>query len=396
MGTYYDKKRPRYRSGSGRRVRRMRRRGRPISGRRGGPLLIVFLVLLFVAALAAAVVFLIVPMFQGTYDGTAPEVVAAEPLPTEAPHTVQVVELGALQKEVALSDRYVNSPWVADGAMVLVGGTDDYGNPAMRSMYLLDLGGEESEPTRLSLSPENDEFFHVRMNERWIVYCDGNSDEGGTVMAYERATGETLRVKDYYAGAPELAPDGDTLCFMERTGTYMDKLYVCDLNTLECVAVATFEESVYGQSEPSAANGQLIWADGGTDGGSVICSLDLETGELGSFDAGTYVHDPVTNGTDWAWIDSNHEAGAKLYLSVAGSEPQVLAENVLNYGISEEFVAYDKDGAIYVYFIEDGYEQIITPAAERGWLACVANGTVLWYETGVSSSRDLLKYAVID
>lgn len=73
-----------------------------------------------------------------------------------------------------------------------------------------------------------------------------------------------------------------------------------------------------------------------------------------------------------------------------------MAENVLNYGISEEFVAYDKDGAIYVYFIEDGYEQIITPAAERGWLACVANGTVLWYETGVSSSRDLLKYAVID
>ncbi len=181
----------------------------------------------------------------------------------------------------------------------------------------------------------------------------------------------------------------------------MDKLYVCDLKTLEYVTAATFENSRYGQSDPSAGNEQLVWAEAdpsaAQDGGpkSVIRYVDLERNEgTGTYQANMYVHDPVTNGKDWAWIDGDHAEGAKLYLSIGRGEPVLVAENVLTYGITDSFLAYNRNNSIYVYFLEDGYEQIVTPASESAMLADVSSDKVIWFETGILS-RDVLKYAAI-
>lgn len=365
-----------------------------------GPWLVLIAGILGVAALAAAVVLFAVPFFQRPAEEPVPTVVAAAPEVTPEPHRIQIVELGALQTELDLDQRYISSPWFYGDLLVYSAGTDEAGSPQMNGLYLYDCA-REGLPQRLNIELENDDFFSLRMNERWIVFLDGKRQGGGFIKAYDRQSEKVLLVKECFAAQPVLSLMGDLVIWTERTGTYMDKLYAYDLGSEESITLATFEKSRYGQSDPSAANGEIIWADAdpaqneGEAEKSIIRSVRTDgSGQIESFAAGTYVHDPVTNGRDWAWMDSDHQQGAKLYVSVAKGEPFVLAEDVMGYGITERFVAYQKGDSIYVYFFADGYEQIITPARELTQIVGVCADKVLWYETGISS-RDVLKYAPV-
>ena len=383
-----------------RRVKRLRRRGRSIRSTAHGPWLVLGFWVLLSAAAICSVVFLLIPMFARRAEEPAPTMqVAVSPAVTVVPYDIQTVELGTLQKEVDPGVRYVGSPVFFEETLVFSGGVDDAGNPLMKEMYALNVAEGES-PQKLGITAENQDIFSICINENWIVYTDGNRDEGGSIIAYNRAESASVLVKEYYAGQPRLSLAGDVLCWTERTGTYMDKLYACDLNTLEAVTVATFENDTYGQSAPTAAGNVLMWAEDdpdrapGDDRSSVIKTLDLTTGQVSTYAPGTYVHDPMTNGTDVIWSDSDHGENAALYFSKAGQEPVLIAENVVNYGISDKFFAYNCEGHIYVYFIEDGYEQIITPFKENALLAGVSSDKVIWYEMGISS-KDVLKYATI-
>lgn len=386
----------------GHRVKRVRRRGRSLMSTASGPwLLLGFWITLFTAAVLA-VIFLVVPMFSRIGENEPAPTMQSSEKPEDGPaaHSIQTTELGALQKEISPGVRYVGDTCSFGGVIAYSGGVDENGNPLLKNIYTVDLSDPEN-PEQLPVTPEKQDFFSLDMNEKWLVFTDGDRAGGGFVKAYNRETRNTVTVKQYYAGQPALSLSGDALAWTERTGTYMDKLYVCNLETLEYVTVATFESSRYGQSRPSAGNGQLIWAEAdpsvAQDSGpkSVIRYIDLERNAgTGTYQANMYVHDPVTNGKDWAWIDGDHAEGAKLYLSVGRGEPVLVAENVLTYGISDDFLAYNRNNSIYVYFLEDGYEQIVTPASESAMLADVSSDKVIWFETGILS-RDVLKYAAI-
>jgi len=383
-----------------RRVRRVRRRGRSIMSRPNGPWLVLGFWLLLAAAAVCAVVFLIVPMFSRSDEEPAPTMqIAVTPEHTVIPYYIQTIELGALQKEINPGVRYVGSPVFYEETLVFSGGTDGDGNPLMKDLYVLDTA-EGDTPQTIGIQAQHTDIFSVCINEGWIVYTDGSRDGTGSICAYDRSERTVSVVKEYYAGQPELALTGNTLCWIERTGTYMDKLYVCDLNTKEAVTAATFENSAYGQSSVTAAGGVVMWAAEDPDRAygegekSVIRKLDLNTGTVSEYVPDMYVHDPMTNGRDVIWMDSVHGENATLYFSRSGGEPVAIAENVLAYGISEEFFAYNVDEHIYVYFIEDGYEQIITPIKESAMLAGVSSDKVIWYEMGISS-KDVLKFATI-
>lgn len=391
-------------AGSSRRKRRVRRyragRRRSIMSTAAGPWVMIGACAAGVVAVVLLVVLVVIPYFNAPAQEPAPTVLEEQPAETPAPHLVQITELGALQTELSLSQRYVSSPWFCGEKMVFSAGTDEAGSPKMAGIYVYD-SAEGGAPEQLNISLENDDFFSLRMNEKWIVFLDGKRQGGGLIKAYDRESGRVSLIKECFAAQPVLSLMDDLVVWTERTGTYMDKLYAYDLTSGEEVTLATFENNRYGQSDPSAANGEIIWAEAegaqqeGEAPKSVIRALRTDgSGEIASFSAGSYVHDPVTNGRDWAWMDSDHGEGAKLYVSKNRGEPFVLAENVLAYGISEEFVAYQQGDSIYVYFFADGYEQIITPARELVQLVGVSDGKVLWYETGVSS-RDVLKFAPV-
>ena len=128
----------------------------------------------------------------------------------------------------------------------------------MNAMFYYDPVTEEAEETGASL--KNDHFMFPVFNDNWLVYLDAKAGGGGLIQAVSRQDGKTFTVKDVYVGQPELKLDGDYLAWTERTGSRMDKLFVCDLKTLETTTVQMFSGSSYGQSLPSLRGGLLLWA----------------------------------------------------------------------------------------------------------------------------------------
>lgn len=379
-----------------------RSRRKSLMATNAGPWVAILGVVAGVGALACAVIFLLVPFIKGIYNfgggQTTPTVIEGEPTPAPTFRTIQTVELGSLQKEIIVQQKYLSHPWIYDSLLFYSAGTDSAGGPKMNNLYSYDMQSEGS-ARRLEIELENDDFLYPRVNGSWLVFLDNNRSGGGKIKAMNRQSGELLTVKEYYSGQPVTSLWENYVVWTERTGTYRDKLFVYDLNTHESVAVATFENSVYGTSQASAGGGEIVWADGDASGegtGSVICSLKMDGsgGGIETYAPGMYVHDPVTNGSAWAWIDSNHTPGAKLYLRVSRGEPVLISDEVVHYALGEDFLAYSKNRSIYVYFWSDGYEQIITPSGELCQLIGVCGRDVLWYDVTVND-RDILKFATV-
>ncbi|MPN25136.1 hypothetical protein SDC9_172543 [bioreactor metagenome] len=111
-----------------------------------------------------------------------------------------------------------------------------------------------------------------------------------------------------------------------------------------------------------------------------------------------YVHDPMTNGKQWTWIDSNHGDNAKLYFydsTAPSSKASVIAENVTNYAIGDSFIAYTKDSQIWLYLFGEKDQYCLTQQSDQlGQLLGVSNSTVFWMDVS-SRDKDILKYAEV-
>lgn len=327
--------------------------------------------------------------------------------PTPTPHPAAVTDPVDLQHEVLLSG-YTGYNWYADpyawnNTLIFTAGHLVGNDVRMDLLFRYDIKTGEAEEIDVPL--QNHSFVYPRMNDRWLVYLDAKENGGGVIRAKRRDTGDLYEVKQVYAEHPVLQLDGDTLAWIERTGTRMDKLFVCDLNTLENTAIRLFSGTAYGQSAVSMKNGQIIFADlaSGTAGGtsddqptSSIYSLTLSDQSFTPYTPGTYVHDPLTNGKQWIWRNGNHGPGDDLYMTQNGLAAKVIAEDIADYGISEHFAAYSKNEAIYVYFFDNGQTIQITPDTERErtQLLGVSNGVVIWMDV-TSRERDIMKYAVV-
>lgn len=118
--------------------------------------------------------------------------------------------------------------------------------------------------------------------------------------------------------------------------------------------VQYFNSSGYGASMPYFENGKLIWA--GEDSTRARCSsinyISLNETSIGELYPGVYVHDPETNGKYYAWLDGPHGPSAKLYVWDGSGTPVAAAEGVVEFGIAENFVAYGKDEAVWIYVLK--------------------------------------------
>jgi hypothetical protein len=193
---------------------------------------------------------------------------------------------------------------------------------------------------------------------------------------------------------------------MERTGSRMDKLFACDLTTMENVAVHLFNNTAYGQSAMSMCDGEIIYADADSNVTeaeldeaqvSAIYSVQRSVGKTSVYTPDTYVHDPMTNGRQWIWRNGSHGVGDDLYWTQSAQRPKLLAEDIVEYGLSDTFAAYSKDESIHVFFFDDGSSTVITPPAERerAQLLGVSNGVVIWMDV-TSRERDIMKYARVE
>ncbi len=327
--------------------------------------------------------------------------------PTPTPHPAALVDPVDLQHEVVLSG-YTGYNWFADpyawnNTLLFSAGRLVGSDVRMDLLFRYDMTTGEAQEVDVPL--QNDSYVYPVMNENWLVYLDGKAKGGGVIRAQRLDSGDLFEVKQVYADQPVLQLDGDTLAWIERTGTRMDKLFVCDLNTLENTAIRLFSGTAYGQSPVSMHNGQIIFADLDSSATaetsqdqltSAIYSMTLSDESISTYTPGTYVHAPMTNGKQWIWRSGSHGPGDDLYMTQNNAAAKMIAEDIVEYGLSEHFAAYSKGEAIYAYFFDNGQTVQITPdiERERTQLLGVSNGVVIWMDV-TSRERDIMKYAVV-
>ncbi len=395
-----DKKRRRFRSNR-------RRRGKSLSASNWGPVLALLGTLLSIAAVLCLIVFValprLLPLLGVDYKGPGaraddtPQTIA-KPSPT--PHPMDGFDASAAFVELVFDGymdyKWFGDPYFYDGKMLFTGGKLVDGNAMMNTLLRFDPVTRTAET--LPLQPENAHFLYPKYNGKWLVYLDAKLEGGGAVMAADitQRPLAPVKIKDVYTGIPEIMLDGDYIAWIDRTGTRMDKLFVCDLTTLESTTLAMFSNSSYGQSLPSLRNGILLWAD--TDSGSgetsTVRSIPINASTSGSYSPGTYVHDPQGDGRYTVWLDDHHAEGTKLYYCVDNGVAQMIAGNVVQCGLGDGFAAYSKEDAIYAFIFDNKQTYRISSTNEIAMFLGVSENYVAWMDV-TSRERDIVKFARI-
>lgn len=329
------------------------------------------------------------------------------PEPTPTPHPMSSYNPEESEKEVVLPAElqyyWFGDPSFHNGKMLFTAGKIVGDNVQMCGLLQYDQAS--STVSELPIKPRNAHFVYPVMNDEWLVYLDAKPKGGGDIIACR--TGrfqEQQLIKTVYVGQPVLRLDGHYLSWTERTGTTRDKLFVCDLETMETTVVAMFSSSSYGTSAPYMKNGTLVWASDGTehyeDGRmtSIIKYIDLESSGIKDLPVDTYVHDPKYNGEYFVWIDAHYSANSTLYWGKPDESGRLkanaIADGVVDFFIDDRFVAYSVEEVIYVYLFNSGESFRITPERELAQLLGASEGHVIWMDV-TTRERDVLKFALI-
>lgn len=393
--------------------KRFKRNRRSLGASRYGPLIITILI---IVGIVAAVILGYRYAFPAVMNQigvewpppTSPPPTPA-PTPTPTPKPIEVLDATTLQEEMIPSHdvNYIADPFrYGDEIVFSGGGLREEGGPAYDQLYFYNIESGQTEPMN-TIPRENDNFFLPRMNDKWLIVLDQKETGGGFLRVMNRQSKEQFVAKEYYDGMPNVTLSEDRICWMERTGSQMDKLFLFDLVTRESVALDMFSNSSFGQSDPHMSEDEIVWATFDVNRGAEATSTD-EIGaityirfddpdkELQSYSTGMFVHDPKSKGDVRVWTDQNGGPSPTLYISIAEKEPQMVDTEVTDYALGDNFLAYVKQEAIYLYFWDYDIEpKMLSREGERCILSSVNDNTVVWFNTGVSDRVDVVKYAEV-
>lgn len=339
---------------------------------------------------------------QSGTETAAPDTSAlpdATPDTPPTPHPMASFDAENAEKELVFPSEinyaFLGDPYCYDGRIVCAAGKLTDGKVRLGKLIFYDIASGEVE--ELKIEPINDHLFSPVFNDKYLVYFDANKSIGGGFIRMVDLSESPLApvtIKAVYIGQPELKIHENYLTWIERTGSDRDKLFVCDLKTQETVVVQYFDRQSYGTSIPDLSGGKLVWAcPGGADGSSIVRTADLESGDISEFKAGGYVHDPEYNGRVYAWLDSHHAPGARLVISDGMNPPVTVAENVVEFGLADDFVAYGRDEAVFVYVFSTGESYRINPSWQKALFLGVSGGAVMWMDV-TSRERDIIKFVI--
>ena len=339
--------------------------------------------------------------YRAPFVPTPTPVPTAPPTPT--PHPMSNFDFIEQQQEVMFSD-YTSYRWFADpyfykGKLIFAAGRLVGSDVEMQKLIMYDPVTRVGET--LKYTPLNDHLLFPKFNDEYLVYFDAKKEGGGNIMVcnIKDGFGSPVLLKEVFTGQAELMLDGKYLAWTERTGSKMDKLFVCDIESRETTVVQMFSNSVYGQSLPSLRDNMLVWADAGDvlDGeevNSTVYYISMNQSTVNTYKASTYVHDPEKAGENWAWLDAHHSEETNLYYRRTGNREKKIAEGVVEFGMDEKFLAYTKNETLYVYIYETDETYAVTPEHEKAQFLGVCDGKVIWMDV-TSRERDIMKFAEI-
>ena len=323
------------------------------------------------------------------------------PVPTATPHPMDLFNGEEEEKEIVfppdLSYKWLGDPFCCNGKIICTAGKADDGNKVLMGT-LLEYDIEKGEIRELDIKPKNDHILFPVFNEKWLVYLDAHYSTGGEICAVSLKSSEKkpFTVKEIYVGQPEIRLDGDYITWLDRTGSERDKIFVCHIPTLETTVVQYFNRSSYGTSMPFLCKGRLIWASDDISEStakmtSVLKYVDLEKSTISEFHPKVYIHNPEYNGEYYAWIDSHYNENSTLYVYDGEADPVAVDSDIVEFGIADRYIAYEKNEAIWIYLFETGRVYKITPEREQTQFLGVSGGYIFWMDV-TSRERDIIKY----
>lgn len=350
---------------------------------------------------------------------TAPVSLTPAASNTPLPGTSEAYPLDLSQSStlVVSQEKNINQPAIHGNEMIFSAGTGSLKLPLLRKLYLYDL--EAGTETMLAESNVKDgELYDTLINENYIIWLDTNQSGTNQIYSYKRypeEDEEQIRLlRECGFAMPKLRLFGDYLIWTEQNAEKEERLYMVYLLTGENVALPSYTESILGQestyavSAPDIHGNVVIWAapdETQSDAQRVmgekstifVCDLDQLINDDYSpepWHAGMYVHEPITNGKAWAWIDRNKGPDASLWVKY-GDEVTKVSTHTTSYCFGDGMLVYAKEKTIWVYFYETGMYGRITPPDEPGILPIATGRKVVWYDKSGESDYDQLKIVYI-
>ena len=368
-----------------------------------GPILKIGGLVLAVAGLAALVIFVIIPLFGGGNAASTPTP-SASAAPTPKPTPIAKEDMSEGAEELAIPNQSINDPYVFGREVVFSTGTATEMSPELNTIAIYNLDTKATEPVA-DIKMKYTSLFEPRINDKFIVYLDCKSSDGGAVCAYDRTTKTAFVMREYSYGKPKVTLAGEYALWLQQTGKGTDKLYLFHLPTQESVVIEELVDPDFVRFSPSAAfisDEALVFVEPkdetrvveGRNSASSAVSEESEIrvipikqgGDQQSiqFLPGTYAYDPMIDGDNLIFMNGPRDDKSDLMLCKKTgdtySAPVMIAEDILNYWVGDGFVAYTKNDMVYVYYFADGSTGRVSAESTRAFLSSVNGKDIVWYD----------------
>lgn len=359
-------------------------------------------VLLIGAGIAGVVLLMLFfgfPFIEDLLTGTDPSLRYVPTLQADFTALGAAADGGEIEpQEMYLTDFPIkNEPYIAGDQIIF---TTRHGN---KDVYELDtvvvfdiLTGE----ARIlpGVDKKYDNLLQPMLSGNIAVWLDSLSAGGGRVVGYDLNTDTQFIIKDYGYAMPKLSLSGELLAFMQWAGDSTQRLYVYNVRTREPVTVKLYQNNPYGNSAASVSGKDLVWSEYGEDGSALLKRIVFADGtaRYENYDLHVNVFEPKTNGRDIVFTTSRSAVDGSLMLSTNGGEPVLIAQNVSNYGIGDNFIAYTKGERVYVCFTDEQNVFSLTSDISKTLLSCANGRAITYYDvTDGVLADEVVMYATV-
>lgn len=246
-----------------------------------------------------------------------------------------------------------------------------------------------------------DNFISPVLSGNIAVFLDSMTTGGGRILGYDLEKDEQFVIKEYAYAPPGLSLSGERLAFMQWAGNETQRLYIYNVKTREPATIKLYEPT-RGNSDVDISQSDMVWAVEDSKGNSVLKRIAFheDTAEFDDYNFGNSVYGPKTNGKQIVFRTEKNSTSCTLMISSGGSEPVKLAEGVFDYDIGDNFVAYSKEGQIYVAYTNAADIAHLTSDMTRNRLASANGSGVCYYDETDKSTKnavldEVVKYAYI-
>lgn len=339
------------------------------------------------------------PFIQDLLTGTDPSLRYVPSQQSDFTALGAAAEGGDIEpEEMFLTDYPIkNEPYISGDQIIF---TTRHGNKDVYELNAVVLFDIPSGTARMlpGVTKKYDNLLQPMLSGNIAVWLDSMTNGGGRIVGYDINTGTQFVIKDYGYAMPKLSLSGELLAFMQWAGDATQRLYVYNVRTREPATVKLYQNNPYGNSAACVSGKDLVWSEYGADGTAHLKRIVFADGtaRYENYDLRTNVFEPKTNGRDIVFTTTRNAADGALMLSTNGGEPVLIAQNVSNFGIGDNFVAYTKGERVYVCFTDAQNVFSLTSDISKTLLSCANGRAITYYDvTDGVLADEVVMYATV-